>query len=86
MIDKPKFGVYYMAEIDNIPVGMTMVHFETQPRVGGFIHQINSVYVHPDHRKKGVFRALYNHIVEIARLNPMVKAVRLYVYDDNTTA
>ena len=63
-----------------------MVHFEMSVEVGGLIHWINSVYVHPDHRRKGVFRRLYDHIISIARENPLVKCVRLYVDTTNNKA
>jgi len=67
-------------------MGMMMIHFEMSPEVGGRIWWINSVYVHPDHRKKGVFRSLYDHITAIARSDPIIKCVRLYVEIANTTA
>ena len=64
LFDKPKYAKYYVAvqESDGAIIGMMMIHHEMRPQVGGLIHWINSVYVHPDHRKKGVFRALYNRI------------------------
>ena len=67
-------------------MGMMMIHFETSPEVGGRIWWINSVYVHPDHRRKGVFRRLYDHIMMIARADPVIKCVRLYVELTNTSA
>ena len=60
-------------------MGMMMIHFETSAEVGGLIWWINSVYVHPDHRKKGVFRALYDHVYAISKKDPWIKAIRLYV-------
>ena len=94
---KPKMGVYYLAEIAEEvaadgavtkwkPVGTTMVTFEMQPRLGGLLHMIQSVYVDAEYRKKGVFRSLYNKVVECAKADPITKAVRLYVDHDNETA
>ena len=40
----------------------------------------------PDARKKGVFRSLYNTVVEAAKANPEVKCVRLYVEKENVSA
>ena len=63
-----------------------MIHFETKLDLGGLVYWLNSVYVHPDHRNKGVFRALYNHVLEKARADPWVKAIRLYVETTNHSA
>ena len=97
LIAKPKMGVYYLAEIaedtdanGNVtkwkPVGTIMVTFEMQPRLGGLLHMIQSVYVDKEYRKKGVFRSLYNKVIECAKADPITKAVRLYVDHDNMTA
>ena len=67
LFDKPKYAEYYVAVENDTVVGMMMIHHEMSPQVGGLIHWINSVYVHPDHRRKGVFRALFNHIHQIAK-------------------
>ena len=91
LIKKPKFGQFYMADIvaedgSRQPVGTTMVSFEMQPRLGGLIHMIQSVFVVKEYRKKGVFRALYTTVIENAKKDPMTKGVRLYVDHDNETA
>ena len=39
-----------------------MIHNELNPKVGGLIHWINSVYIIEEWRKKGVFTALFEHI------------------------
>ena len=67
-------------------IGMMMIHYEMSPTMGGLIHWINSVYVHPKHRKKGVFRALYNHIFQKAKDDPKCSCVRLYVDTTNGNA
>ena len=65
---------------------MMMIHFETSPEIGGLIWWINSVYVHPDYRSKGVFRALYNKVTTLAKKDPWIKCIRLYVEVTNTIA
>ena len=68
-------------------VGMIMIHFEMNISLGGLVHWINSVYVHPEFRKQGVFRLMYNHVVDVAKSQaPLVKCVRLYVDLDNKVA
>jgi ribosomal protein S18 acetylase RimI-like enzyme len=47
---------------------------------------IQSVYVHPDHRRRGIFRALHEHVAAAARAEPDVCGLRLYVERDNAPA
>ena len=63
LFDRPACGKYYVAiqksfEGETI-VGMIMIHFEMNLSLGGLIHWINSVYVHPAHRNKGIFTLMY---------------------------
>ena len=84
----PKWGFYLMAWDENDPekklVGTTLLTIlDMNVALGGLIYMINSVYVCPEGRRKGIFRALYNSVVEAARADPMAKCVRLYVEHDN---
>ena len=90
MLSRPTFGKYFIAtdsEQDNgPPLGMMMIHFETSIEVGGLIYWINSVYIRPESRRIGVFRALYDHVLALAKSDPWVKCVRLYVELTNKRA
>ena len=44
------------------------------------------VYTHPDARRKGVFRSLYEHIHKAACADPQVVGIRLYMEQDNHAA
>ena len=63
-----------------------MITYEMSVSVGGLIYFIHSVYVSPEVRKKGVFRTIYNAVVDKARRDPIGKCVRLYVELENQTA
>ena len=52
----------------------------------GDIWWIQSVYVHPAHRRQGVFRSLYGHLQALAESDPDVVGLRLYVERENRTA
>lgn len=52
----------------------------------GWIWWLQSVYVDPDHRGRGVFRALYRHIRSLAAADPRVVGLRLYVENENQRA
>jgi len=74
---------YFVAEINGEVTGQTMVTYEWSDWRDGVMWWIQSVYVQPEYRNKGVFRALFNHIEQLARNRADVKALRLYVMQDN---
>ena len=71
---------------DKKTLASTMITLEMSCALGGLIHWIQSVYVIPEARKKGIFRLLHTHCVAIAKADPMAKCVRLFVETDNSTA
>ena len=76
---------YFVAMMDGNVVGQSMITYEWSDWRNGIIWWIQSVYVHPNYRKQGVFRSLFLHIENLARSNPQVKAIRLYVMSNNNT-
>ena len=86
VFEKPRYAKFYMACDGDAVVGMLMVTYEMNASLGGLINWIQSVYVNAEYRKKGVFRKLYNHVVENAKADPLVKCVRLYVETENEVA
>ncbi|SVB18652.1 uncharacterized protein METZ01_LOCUS171506 [marine metagenome] len=77
---------YLAAELDNKIVGQTMVTSEWSDWRNGVIWWMQSVYVNPDYRKRGVFQSILKYIENLAEKTPEVKALRLYVMDDNQIA
>ena len=76
---------YFVAVISGKVVGQTMITYEWSDWRNGVIWWIQSVYVFPEYRKQGVFRTLFKHIENLARADPQVKALRLYVMQNNNT-
>ena len=74
---------YFVAVIGEKVVGQTMITYEWSDWRNGIIWWIQSVYVLPAHRKQGIFRVLFKHIENLAKVNPQVKALRLYVMHNN---
>ena len=74
---------YFVAEFYGEVAGQIMITHEWSDWRNGVMWWIQSVYVRPENRNKGVFRALFNHIEHLARNLPDVKALRLYVMQDN---
>ena len=74
---------YFVAVIGEKVVGQTMITYEWSDWRNGIIWWIQSVYVLPAHRKQGIFRILFKHIENLAKVNTQVKALRLYVMHNN---
>ncbi|RME38909.1 MAG: N-acetyltransferase [Planctomycetota bacterium] len=85
MEDPPRCR-YYLAETAGRPVGQTMLTYEWSDWRNGWYWWIQSVYVLPEFRRRGVFRSLYEHIRREARADPTVCGLRLYVYRENERA
>ena len=79
-------GRYWVAEAGDRVVGQIMVTYEWSDWRNGSIWWIQSVYIHPDHRRQGVFSALYRHVEGLAREDSDCCGLRLYVERDNRRA
>jgi GNAT superfamily N-acetyltransferase len=82
----PHKGAYFVAELDGAVVGQLSVTTEWSDWRNGWLWWIQSVYVRADARRRGVFRALYEHVYQAAREDPQVIGLRLYVERDNRSA
>ena len=85
-IANPEVARYFVAEIANQVVGQLMITMEWSDWRNGVFWWIQSVYVHPDFRKRSVFKSLYQHVETSSRTNPTVCGLRLYVEKENTHA
>ncbi len=83
---RPDLCRYFVAERGGEAVGQLMVTYEWSDWRAGVFWWIQSVYVRPDARRHGVFRALYEHVASCARRDPEVCGLRLYVEQDNEQA
>ena len=74
---------YFVAESDGEVIGQTMITYEWSDWRNGVIWWLQSIYVKPDYRKQGVFKAIFHHIETLAKNDPQIKALRLYVMKNN---
>jgi ribosomal protein S18 acetylase RimI-like enzyme len=74
------------AEMLGVPVGTLMLTTEWSDWRNGDWWWIQSVYVPPAHRRKGVFSALYRHVEALAKDTPGVIGLRLCVERENENA
>lgn len=77
---------YLVAELEGAVAGQLMVTYEWSDWRNATFWWLQSVYVHPDHRRRGIFRALFEHLAAEARRRRDVCGLRLYVERDNRRA
>ncbi|MGH9657917.1 MAG: GNAT family N-acetyltransferase [Bryobacteraceae bacterium] len=86
LVADPNKGFYLLAELDGRIAGQTMVTFEWSDWRNACFWWIQSVYVEPAVRGRGVFRALYRHLAERVERDPELCGLRLYVERHNDRA
>jgi GNAT superfamily N-acetyltransferase len=75
----PSRGFYLIAEHAGRPAGGLMVTREWSDWRDGWVWWIQSVYVAPHARRRGIYRALHGQVLREARARGDVVGVRLYV-------
>lgn len=89
-IESPGYGFYIIAELpgdkSDKPVGQLMITYEWSDWRNGVFWWIQSVYVVPHRRGRGVFRSMHEHILVKAKADPRVCGIRLYVEQENRGA
>lgn len=86
IFEKPERGFYLIAEVGDQVAGSLMVTKEWSDWRNGDFWWIQSVYVEPEFRRRGVFRKLYEEARERAMKTEDVCGCRLYVERDNSSA
>jgi ribosomal protein S18 acetylase RimI-like enzyme len=91
VFERPERARYFVAERASDdgavePAGTLMLTLEWSDWRCGDWWWIQSVFVAPEHRRRGVYRALYAHVLELARATPEVCGLRLYVERHNANA
>jgi len=85
VFEQPRRGLYLVAECDGATVGGLLVTYEWSDWRNGDYWWIQSVYVLPEARRAGVFRALYAEVARRAR-EARAASLRLYVEAENLRA
>jgi len=82
----PQYGFYVVAEVQNRIAGCLMITTEWSDWRNGLFWWIQSVYIHPDYRRQGIYRAMYSFVKELAWEKPNICGFRLYVEKENHIA
>jgi GNAT superfamily N-acetyltransferase len=86
LLSSPAKGIYFVGEMNKKVVGQVLITYEWSDWRNGNFWWIQSVYVDGKHRGQGIFRALFEHIVKLAKSRKDVCGLRLYMDAHNQTA
>ena len=90
LLRTPSLGFFMVAEVRDSDrprlIGQLMITYEWSDWRNGVFWWIQSVYVDPPWRRRGVFRHMHKAVIASAHAAPDVCGVRLYVEQDNQTA
>jgi ribosomal protein S18 acetylase RimI-like enzyme len=86
LLANPASGFYVIAEESSLVLAALMITREWSDWRNGSFWWIQSVYVRPEWRRRGVYKRLYRHVQELAAQDPAVCGFRLYVERENAGA
>ena len=86
VFDDPSKGAYWVAVDGGEVIASLLTLPEWSDWRNGTVLWIHSVYVLPDHRRRSVFRTLYQGLRERVESSPDLRGLRLFVDKRNTRA
>jgi ribosomal protein S18 acetylase RimI-like enzyme len=87
VFNEPAHGRYLVAEsAAGEVVACLMITYEWSDWRCAQVWWVQSVYVHPEHRRQGIFKKLYRAVRAMGEQAGGVCGYRLYVEQDNTRA
>ncbi len=90
LLEQTQLGFYVVAEDRSAErlevIGSLMVTYEWSDWRDGLFWWIQSVYILPHARRRGVYRRLYEFVKELAATRGGVRGFRLYVEKENRIA
>lgn len=86
VFNEPGKGRYFVALDGDKLIASLMITYEWSDWRNGNVYWIQSVYVLPEYRGKGVFKKMYLHIKNLVLNDPALCGIRLYVDKTNHNA
>jgi len=86
VFEDPSKGAYYAAVENGRVVGSLLTTYEWSDWRFGTVLWIQSVYLVPEARGKGIFKKMYQHIQQLVTPQSGYRGIRLYVDKTNTCA
>jgi GNAT superfamily N-acetyltransferase len=82
----PALGRYFVADSGGEIAGSLMITYEWSDWRNGMVWWIQSVYVHPEYRRRRIYAGLYAHVRRLVEDEATVRGIRLYVDRRNKLA
>lgn len=86
VFDEPSRGRYFVAEAEGEVIASLMITYEWSDWRAGNVWWIQSVYVRPAFRRRGVYARMYETVRDAAGRDASVRGIRLYVDRRNIPA
>lgn len=86
VLTDPDKGEYWLAEEGGRVLACLLVTFEWSDWRNGTVLWVQSVYVLPEARGRGLYRRLYEHLKARVEAAPDLRGIRLYVDKRNAAA
>jgi ribosomal protein S18 acetylase RimI-like enzyme len=82
----PSLGFYLLAQDNDRVIASMLLTPEWSDWRNSLFLWIQSLYVIPEYRKKGVFRMMYEHVMRMVQDSVDYAGMKLYVDESNTPA
>jgi GNAT superfamily N-acetyltransferase len=86
VFERPELGAYYVAVENGEIVGSLLTTFEWSDWRNGMVLWIQSVYVEPGKRRRGIYTRLYSFLQKLVQESVDLRGIRLYADIANTGA
>ena len=86
VLAEPQLGRYYVVSEGQDVRASLMITYEWSDWRNGLFWWVQSVYVHPERRRAGLFSHLYQFVKQEAQRDERVCGLRLYVERENINA
>ena len=86
IFDSSQKGFYIVAEVGSVVVGSLLITYEWSDWRNATFWWIQSVFVDANWRRNGVYRSMYDYVVNVAKSRKDICGIRLYVERTNTIA
>lgn len=86
VVNDPAKGHYYVAEYEDKVIGSLLVTYEWSDWRNGQVWWLQSLYVVPEFRRRGIFREMYCFLRKEVSDDVNLKGIRLYVDKTNKIA
>jgi predicted GNAT family acetyltransferase len=86
VLNNEHLGIYYVAVLNKEIIASLLTTYEWSDWRNGTVLWIQSVYVNPEYRKRGIYARLYSHVKSLVETDARFVGIRLYVDRTNTAA